>query len=232
MLFSFSPVNLEAREIDRKAGLKGTAPASSAIRSENPAASCFSIVILICDVVLQHCCTSFTLPTLSIELLTSICLSQFSILAKNNTGQPNPLTFQQCRSQLQTELQHCASQQLQERYKVTLVTCHRNRNSPKIQFLYRVRQKNLMIFKLKKNEKYTIFLHEFTTKIIFISKHLNYNIYFLNIVSVRWHPLLTHFLQAFLEVLHHSLQHVGRNCCHFVPDVLFQVHRCPWLLFV
>jgi len=40
------------------------------------------------------------------------------------------------------------------------------------------------------------------------------------------------FLQAFLEVLHHSLQHVGRNCCHFFPDVLFQIHRCPWFLFV
>jgi len=38
--------------------------------------------------------------------------------------------------------------------------------------------------------------------------------------------------QAFLEVLHHSLQHVGRNCCHFFPDVLFQIHRCPWFLFV
>ena len=40
------------------------------------------------------------------------------------------------------------------------------------------------------------------------------------------------FPQAFLEVLHHSLQHIGRNCCHFVPDVLFQIHRCPWFLFV
>lgn len=102
ILFSFSSVNLEAREIDRKAGLKGTAPAFSAIRSENPATSCFSIVILICDIVLQHCCNNFTLTTLNIELLTSICLSQSRILAKNNTGQTNPLTFQQCRSQLRT----------------------------------------------------------------------------------------------------------------------------------
>ena len=39
------------------------------------------------------------------------------------------------------------------------------------------------------------------------------------------------FSQAFLEVLHHSLQHVGRNWCHFFPD-LFQIHRCPWFLFV
>jgi hypothetical protein len=32
--------------------------------------------------------------------------------------------------------------------------------------------------------------------------------------------------------MHHSLQHVGRNCCHFFPDVLFQIHYCPWFLFV
>jgi len=51
----------------------------------------------------------------------------------------------------------------------------------------RVRQKNLRIFKLQHNEKYTIFLREFITKITFISKHFNYNIHFLNIVSVRWH---------------------------------------------
>ena len=38
--------------------------------------------------------------------------------------------------------------------------------------------------------------------------------------------------QAFLEVQHHSLQHVGRNCCHFFPDILFQIHCCPWFLFV
>jgi hypothetical protein len=24
----------------------------------------------------------------------------------------------------------------------------------------------------------------------------------------------------------------GRNCCHFFPDVLFQIHRCSWFLFV
>jgi hypothetical protein len=40
------------------------------------------------------------------------------------------------------------------------------------------------------------------------------------------------FPQAFLEVLHHSLQHVGRNCCHFFPDVLFKIHRCPWFIFL
>jgi hypothetical protein len=45
-------------------------------------------------------------------------------------------------------------------------------------------------------------------------------------------PLINTFPQAFLEALHHSLQHGGRNCCHCVPDVLFQVHSCPWFLFV
>jgi hypothetical protein len=44
--------------------------------------------------------------------------------------------------------------------------------------------------------------------------------------------LVNTFPQAFLEVLHHSLLHGGRNCCHFVPDVLFQIHHCLWFLFV
>jgi hypothetical protein len=74
------------------------------------------------------------------------------------------------------------------------------------------------------------FLHEFTTKIIFISKHFNYNIHFLKIVKVA--TLVNTFPQAFLYVLHHLLQHGESKCCHFVPDVLFQVHRCPWFLFI
>jgi len=49
---------------------------------------------------------------------------------------------------------------------------------------------------------------------------------------VRWRPLSTRSPKRFLEVLHHSLQHVGRNCCHFFPDLLFQIHRCPWFLIV
>ena len=44
--------------------------------------------------------------------------------------------------------------------------------------------------------------------------------------------LVNTFPQTFLEVLLYSLQHVGRNCCHFFPDVLFQIHRYPWFLFV
>jgi len=77
-----------------------------------------------------------------------------------------------------------------------------------------------------------ILLRKFITKIIFNSKHFNYNIHFLNIVSVRWRPLSTHCPQTFLEILHHSLQHVGKKCCHFFPDVLFQIHHCPCFLFV
>jgi hypothetical protein len=44
--------------------------------------------------------------------------------------------------------------------------------------------------------------------------------------------LVNTFPQAFLEVQHHSLQHGGRNCFHFFPDVLLQIHRCPSFLFV
>jgi hypothetical protein len=25
---------------------------------------------------------------------------------------------------------------------------------------------------------------------------------------------------------------LGQNCCHFFSDVPFQIHRCPWYLFV
>jgi len=56
--------------------------------------------------------------------------------------------------------------------------------------MYRVRQKNLTILRLQWNEKYTIFLREFITKIIFISEHFNCNIHLLN-MSVRWRPLLS-----------------------------------------
>jgi len=46
--------------------------------------------------------------------------------------------------------------------------------------------------------KSILFLLEFITKIIFISKHFNYNIHLLNIVSVRWRPLLsTHSRKRF-----------------------------------
>jgi len=39
--------------------------------------------------------------------------------------------------------------------------------------------------------KSILFLSKFITKIIFNSQYFNYNIYFLNIVSVSWRPLLS-----------------------------------------
>jgi len=44
--------------------------------------------------------------------------------------------------------------------------------------------------------------------------------------------LVKTFPQAFLEVMHNSLQHVGRNCCYFLLDILFQIHHRPWFLYV
>jgi hypothetical protein len=44
--------------------------------------------------------------------------------------------------------------------------------------------------------------------------------------------LVKTFPQAFLEVLYHSIKHAGRNCCHFFPEFLFQIHRCLWFLFI
>ena len=44
--------------------------------------------------------------------------------------------------------------------------------------------------------------------------------------------LVNTFPQAFLEIFLYSLRHVERNCCHFFPDVLFQIHRCPRFLFL
>ena len=56
------------------------------------------------------------------------------------------------------------------------------------------------------------FLCEFVTKIIFISKYFKYNIHFLNIVSVRWHPLLST----------HSHKHFWKFCithCSMVVEI-------------
>ena len=81
--------------------------------------------------------------------------------------------------------------------------------------------------------KVYIFLRKFITKIIFNSKHFNYNIHFLNIVSVRWRPLLsTHSPKRFWKFCITRCSMLARNCCHFFPDVLFQIHRCPWFLFI
>jgi hypothetical protein len=48
-----------------------------------------------------------------------------------------------------------------------------------------------------------------------------------------WRPLLsTRSPKRFWKFCITRFLHVGKNCCHFFPDVLFQIHRCPWFLFV
>jgi len=46
----------------------------------------------------------------------------------------------------------------------------------------------------------SLLLSEFITKIIFIVKHFNYNIHFLNTVSVRWRPLSAHSSKRFWKL--------------------------------
>jgi hypothetical protein len=74
---------------------------------------------------------------------------------------------------------------------------------------------------------HTAVLCEFIAKFNFISKPFNYNIHFLEVVSI----VVNTFLQSLVEILHHSLQNDWRNCCHFIPNVLFQVLCCPLSLF-
>ena len=56
-----------------------------------------------------------------------------------------------------------------------------------------------------------IFLCKFITKIIFNSKHFNYNIHFLNIVSVRWRHLSTHSPKGFWKFC--------ITCCSMVGEI-------------
>jgi hypothetical protein len=77
---------------------------------------------------------------------------------------------------------------------------------------YRVQQKNLMVFKVKENENYTIFLREFITKIIFISNNFNYSIHFLNILSMRWCPLSTQSRKRFWKNC--------TTCCSIVGEIV------------
>ena len=51
-------------------------------------------------------------------------------------------------------------------------------------------------------------------------------------MSVRWRPLSTHSPKRFWKFCITCCSMLGKNCCHFFPDVLFQIHRCPWILFV
>lgn len=71
---------------------------------------------------------------------------------------------------------------------------------------------------------HTAVLCEFIAKFNFISKPFNYNIHFLEVVSI----FVNTFLQSLVEIMHHSLQNDWRNCCHFIPNVLC----CTLLLFI
>ena len=66
------------------------------------------------------------------------------------------------------------------------------------------------------------FLREFITKIIFISKHLNYNIHFLNIVSLRWCPLSTHSRKCFWKLCLTRCSMVGKIAATSSPMFCFK----------
>ena len=51
-------------------------------------------------------------------------------------------------------------------------------------------------------------------------------------MSVRWRPLSTHPSKSFWTLCITRCSMLEKNCCHFFPDVLFQIRRCPWFLFV
>ena len=55
------------------------------------------------------------------------------------------------------------------------------------------------------------FLRKFITKIIFNSKHFNYNIHFRNTVSVRWRPLSTHSPKRFWKFCFTRCSMLGEN---------------------
>jgi hypothetical protein len=88
-----------------------------------------------------------------------------------------------------------------------------------------------MIFNLKLNENYTFYAN------LLLKLSLNQSILITTFIPEYSvcevaSLVVNTFPQAFLEVLHYSLQYDGRNRCHFFPEVLFQIHRCPWFLFV
>jgi hypothetical protein len=57
-----------------------------------------------------------------------------------------------------------------------------------------------------------MFLRKCITKIIFISKHFNYSIHFVNIVSVRWRPLFsTHSRKRFWKFSITRCSMLGEN---------------------
>jgi hypothetical protein len=60
------------------------------------------------------------------------------------------------------------------------------------------------------------------TKLSFISKHFNYNIHFLNMVSVRWHPFLST----------HSCKHFWKFCITHCSMIAKTDASCPTLSLV
>ena len=97
---------------------------------------------------------------------------------------------------------------------------------------YRVGQKYLMVFKLKKMESILPFYVNFLQKFS-LSQSILITIFSSRILCL-WGgvPSCQRTPASVSGILHHSLQHAGRNCCHFVRGFLFEVLRCPSILFV
>ena len=82
-------------------------------------------------------------------------------------------------------------------------------------------------------KNYTTFLGKFITKIIFNSKHFNYNIHFLNIVSVRWRPLLsTHSPKRFWKFCITRCSMLGEIAATSSLLFCFKSTVVLWFLFV
>jgi hypothetical protein len=66
-----------------------------------------------------------------------------------------------------------------------------------------------------------------------MSMLFKYEIHWLNIVSLEVAsnvvPHISEIISEILQFMHDS-QHDGRNCSHFIADVLFHVLHCPWSL--
>ena len=78
----------------------------------------------------------------------------------------------------------------------------------------------------------SIFLRKFITKIIFNSKHFNYNIYFLNIASVRWRPCQHIPPKRFWKLCITRCSMLGEIAATSSVMFCLQIHRCPCFLFV
>ena len=50
-------------------------------------------------------------------------------------------------------------------------------------------------------------------------------------MSVRWRPLSKHYRKRFWKFCITRYSMVGEIAAISSPDVLIQIHRCPWFLF-